>query len=59
MCKDGEDISDEMWRNVYRLAKNVSRGHKIIDMQFKTSHSITNILFTENRESCQSSMTSL
>ena len=34
-------INDEMWRNVYRLDKNVSRDHKIIDMQFNMLHRLT------------------
>ena len=28
-------ISDEMWRNVFRLAKNVSIGHKIFEIQLR------------------------
>ena len=32
-------ISDEVWRQVYRLAKNVSMDHKIIiEMQFNILH---------------------
>ena len=34
-------ISDERWRDVYRLVKKVSIGHKIFEMQFKILHRIT------------------